>query len=108
MVEFVDEGKCARPRQPPEARLQPEDAAEGGRHPDRSVRVGSKREVAEPRRDRGGRAARGSTGAAFGVERIARRSIMGVLGRSEEHPSELQYLLGNSYAVFCFTQKKTQ
>src|SRR3546814_16020063 len=80
MVEFVDEGKCARPRQPPEARLQPEDAAEGGRHPDRSVRVGSKREVAEPRRDRGGRAARGSTGDAVGVERIARRSIMGVLG----------------------------
>src|SRR3546814_20055582 len=63
-----------------EARLQPEEAAEGGRHPDRSVRVVSKREVAEPRRDRGGRAARGSTGAAFGVERIARRSIMGVLG----------------------------
>src|SRR3546814_12502587 len=82
MVEFVDEGKCARPRQPPEARLQPEDAAEGGRQPDRSVRVGSKREVAEPRRDRGGRAARGTTDAASGAERIERRTIMGVPGCS--------------------------
>src|SRR3546814_9216691 len=30
-----------------------------------------------------------------------------VLGRSEEHTSELQSLMRISYAVFCLTQKKT-
>src|SRR3546814_8505309 len=29
-------------------------------------------------------------------------------GRSEEHTSELQSLMRNSYAVFCLTKKKTQ
>src|SRR3546814_6161490 len=29
------------------------------------------------------------------------------LGRSEEHTSELQSLMGNSYAVFCLKKKNT-
>src|SRR3546814_5629507 len=31
----------------------------------------------------------------------------GAIGRSEEHTSELQSLMSNSYAVFCLTKKKT-
>src|SRR3546814_1219986 len=31
----------------------------------------------------------------------------GVLGRSEEHTSELQSLMRNSYAVFCLKKKKS-
>src|SRR3546814_1214897 len=35
-------------------------------------------------------------------------SIYGVLGRSEEHTSELQSLMRISYAVLCLKQKKRQ
>src|SRR3546814_8251611 len=34
--------------------------------------------------------------------------IKGQPNRSEEHTSELQSLMRNSYAVFCLTKKKTQ
>src|SRR3546814_4060467 len=37
-----------------------------------------------------------------------RRGIVGELGRSEEHTSELQSLLRISYAVFCLTKKTPQ
>src|SRR3546814_10005889 len=38
---------------------------------------------------------------------IATKMLSGVpLGRSEEHTSELQSLMRNSYAVFCFNKKK--
>src|SRR3546814_4891278 len=42
------------------------------------------------------------------VERIARDVDPGakVVGRSEEHTSELQSLMRNSYAVFCLEKKK--
>src|SRR3546814_7610079 len=33
--------------------------------------------------------------------------IEGVIGRSEEHTSELQSLMRHSYAVFCLKKKKT-
>src|SRR3546814_7715432 len=39
---------------------------------------------------------------------IARRRGMAMLGRSEEHTSELQSLMRISYAVFCLKKKKTQ
>src|SRR3546814_9287021 len=34
--------------------------------------------------------------------------VMEHLNRSEEHTSELQSLMSNSYAVFCLKQKKTR
>src|SRR3546814_1097655 len=34
--------------------------------------------------------------------------LAGVLGRSEEHTSELQSLMRISYAVFCLKKKKTK
>src|SRR3546814_2599142 len=37
-----------------------------------------------------------------------RRSIHRLLGRSEEHTSELQSLMRISYAVFCLKKKKQQ
>src|SRR3546814_1887861 len=33
---------------------------------------------------------------------------MGLFGRSEEHTSELQSLMRNSYAVFCLKKKKSK
>src|SRR3546814_7271964 len=40
-----------------------------------------------------------------GKSRANSFSAKRVLGRSEEHPSELKSLLRSSYAVFCFTKK---
>src|SRR3546814_5034180 len=34
------------------------------------------------------------------------KALHAVVGRSEEHTSELQSLMRNSYAVFCFKKKK--
>src|SRR3546814_4866631 len=41
---------------------------------------------------------------------LARPLVEGIdgLGRSEEHTSELQSLMRNSYAVFCLNKKKVQ
>src|SRR3546814_10679452 len=36
-----------------------------------------------------------------------RRQFIDKVGRSEEHTSELQSLMRNSYAVFCLKKKKT-
>src|SRR3546814_7516914 len=36
-----------------------------------------------------------------------RQQVVLVLNRSEEHTSELQSLMRNSYAVFCLKKKKT-
>src|SRR3546814_1163185 len=36
-----------------------------------------------------------------------RRRVLKRLARSEEHTSDLQSLMSNSYAVFCLTKKKT-
>src|SRR3546814_7635194 len=38
----------------------------------------------------------------------AQRVRLGAEARSEEHTSELQSLMRNSYAVFCLKKKKTQ
>src|SRR3546814_4331441 len=46
---------------------------------------------------------------AVGGTRVAERSLwmtLAILSRSEEHTSELQSLMRNSYAVFCFKKKK--
>ena len=44
MIEARHEGKARGARQPAIGRLQPEDAAQRGRHPDRAVGVGAERE----------------------------------------------------------------
>src|SRR3546814_8868312 len=82
-------------------------AVRGGGVPNRGGRV----EVAqlpplspERRVDGGGRAAprRGGAGSdAAGPDRRGRRGVP----RSDEHTSELQSLMRNSYAVFCFKKK---
>src|SRR3546814_474271 len=64
-----------------------------------------------------GRAGKWGAQISFAKGRRARRSggpllwlwrvCGGVLRRSEEHTSELQSLMRNSYAVFCLTKKKT-
>src|SRR3546814_9620474 len=41
-----------------------------------------------------------------GMSRLA--VLIGTASRSEEHTSELQSLMRNSYAVFCLKKKKTQ
>src|SRR3546814_4634907 len=54
-----------------------------------------------------------ATAGAGHAERLARRAADQEVwrghgaGRSEEHTSELQSLMRNSYAVFCLTKKKT-
>src|SRR3546814_10228413 len=45
--------------------------------------------------------------APFGRHRDARRARPPDLRRSEEHTSELQSIMRNSYAVFCLKKKKT-
>src|SRR3546814_10155732 len=40
------------------------------------------------------------------LRQIARAAKVGSLSRSEEHTSELQSLMRNSYAVFCLKKKK--
>src|SRR3546814_4026875 len=42
------------------------------------------------------------------AHRIAHFDGIGGLGRSEEHTSELQSLMRNTYAVFCLKKKKTK
>src|SRR3546814_953914 len=39
------------------------------------------------------------------VERMLDRALFTAYARSEEHTSELQSLMRNSYAVFCLTKK---
>src|SRR3546814_10486905 len=43
----------------------------------------------------------------FEADREARHVASGILARSEEHTSELQSLMRNSYAVFCWKKKKS-
>src|SRR3546814_11172503 len=38
-------------------------------------------------------------------DRVTRGQVVGAIGRSEEHTSELQSLMRISYAVFCLKQK---
>src|SRR3546814_5762404 len=44
----------------------------------------------------------------LGRQDLAGRSLRRTGGRSEEHTSELQSLMRNSYAVFCLKKKKKQ
>src|SRR3546814_5929835 len=41
-------------------------------------------------------------------ERLREAAGLRITTRSEEHPSELQSLMRNSYAVFCLKKKKKQ
>src|SRR3546814_8590234 len=53
------------------------------------------------------RTASGSSGAAFDMFLFLHRSARSIIiDRSEEHTSELQSLMRNSYAVFCLKKKK--
>src|SRR3546814_1357321 len=114
--------KAAMAAEPPEGRLQAEQAAERRGHPDRAVGVRAERQRHHAGGDRGARAARRAAGHARRVMRIARRAVMHILAgevigvfahveradedrRSEEHTSELQSLMRNSYAVFVLKKK---
>src|SRR3546814_6336122 len=50
----------------------------------------------------------GSVGTPIGGVEIRVRRVDGSEARSEEHTSELQSLMRNSYAVFCLKKKKKQ
>src|SRR3546814_7850932 len=45
-------------------------------------------------------------GIGLGLLRLGRSAIAALIGRSEEHTSELQSLMRTSYAVFCLKKKK--
>src|SRR3546814_9271966 len=45
---------------------------------------------------------------ARGIAPMAEKQLAGAERRSEEHTSELQSLMRNSYAVFCLKKKKKQ
>ncbi len=79
MIEADHERKAARARQPAIGRLQPEDAAERRRHPDRTVGVGAERQRHQPAADRRARAAGRTAGHAGHVMRIARGAVMHIL-----------------------------
>src|SRR3546814_4568670 len=72
-------------------------AVGGGRRPDR----GAARPVRQPPR-------RGPVKAAKGAFPRALDAPDPAIRRSEEHTSELQSLMRNSYAVFCLKKKKTE
>src|SRR3546814_10378881 len=55
---------------------------------------------------RGGRSLPRRTGGHRHAERFSVRGLPHSLQRSEEHTSELQSLMRNSYAVFCLNKKK--
>ena len=78
MIEARDEGKRPRTRKPAIGRLQAEQSAERGRHPDRAVGVGAERKRHVTRGDRTARAARGAAGHMRGIVRIARVTVMRV------------------------------
>ena len=69
------------------ARLEPDDAAAGRRQPNRAARVGAEPDVAEPRGDGSGVAARGAAGRAAGLRRVVDGAVPGVLARHA--PGEL-------------------
>ena len=71
-------------RDPAVGRLEPQDAAERRRDADRAVRVGAETQRNEARRDRRRGAARRAAGHARGVVRVARRTVVRVLGREAE------------------------
>ena len=79
VVEGVDERERTGAAQPAVGRLQPEQAAQRGRHADRAVGVGTQRQRHFARRHRRTRAARRAAGHARRVARIAARPIVGVL-----------------------------
>ena len=80
VVERGDKRKAAGPRQPPVGRLQPEDPAQGRRHADRSVGIRAQRDRHQAAGDRSRRPARRTSGNVRRVVRVARRTVVGVLG----------------------------
>ncbi len=79
MIEARHERKCPRAREPPVGRLEPENAAQRRRHPDRTVGVGAERQRHQAAADRGARAAGGTAGHAVEIVRIARGAVVDVL-----------------------------
>ena len=79
MIEARDEGKAARARQPAISWLEAENAAERGRHPDRTVGVGAERQWHHAAGDCAAAAARRAAGHARRVMRITRGTVVHVL-----------------------------
>ena len=80
VIEGRRQRKYAGARDAPECRLEAKDPAERGRHPDRAVGVRAEGKRHEPGGDGGGRASRRASRDSRRVVRIARRSMMRVLG----------------------------
>ena len=78
MIEACDERECTRARQPTIGRLEPEYAAERGRHADRAIGVRAERKRHQPSRDRPAGAAGGAAGHAAHVVRVARGTVVDV------------------------------
>src|SRR3546814_8615371 len=73
----------------------------------RSVAGAARRSPVDPVRDAGIHRRPGSERHVRGAAGRAAPQILGfLLDRSEEHTSELQSLMRNSYAVFCLKKKK--
>src|SRR5664280_580036 len=79
MIEAEHKGKRAGARQPSVGRLQPENAAERRRHPDRAVGVRPQRQRHQGAADRAAGTARGAAGHPRHVMRIARRTVVHIL-----------------------------
>ena len=73
-------------RDSPTRRLEPHDAAERGRDPDRAPGVGSERSKAESRRDGGAAPAARSARNALEVPRVVHRAEVGVTARDPVGP----------------------
>src|SRR3546814_2124530 len=63
------------------------------------------RDVRVPPRPRWRAGARRGPGERFRIRRLGQRPGRGAHRRSEEHTSELQSLMRNTYAVFCLKKK---
>ena len=79
MIEARHERECPRAAEPPIGRLEPENAAQRRRHPDRTVGVRAERQRHQAAADGGARAARRTAGHAVEIVRIARRAVVDVL-----------------------------
>ncbi|GBD17267.1 hypothetical protein HRbin26_02186 [bacterium HR26] len=79
VVERPGERDRAVEADPAEGRLEPDQATERGRDPDRAAGIGAERRDRHPVRDRRGRAAARPTGIVIEVPRVARRAIVGVV-----------------------------
>ena len=86
-AEGLEGGQLGPERDAEAGRLEPDDAAAGGRDPDRAAGVVAVRERDQAGRDRGGAAARGAAGDQARVVRVARRAVALGLGDGPHRPT---------------------